>query len=358
MAAANGLTRGERRELDRLIASSDPRTLNRVINLETGSLVVEAALKMVLARFHRSEKSAAEPRYAGPHAGAARDGRSRGRHRGQLPRHHHADAGDAGPVARPGAKLESSGAMLVRPVRINDVADFERVLRQWDAPPHKVAAFFHEIVLMNYGAVRLEEAYLRRAYALCREHDVPVVADEIQSCVWSPELFLFREYGLAPDLVSVGKGFPGGEYPAARVIGCPGVDTPRPVRRPGHQRAGGDRLARLPRHRGVRAGERRAGCAGVGELYEEDARRPRRRGTRRCSRGGRACGTSRRCSSTTPRRRRAFAAALNAEGIDISVQSYKANCPPSCLTKLPAHRDAPRPSSSWPGDGRGAARHC
>ena len=31
----------------------------------------------------------------------------------------------------------------------------------------------------------------------------------------------------------------------------------------------------------------------------------------------------------------AFAAALNAEGIDISVQSYKANCPPSCLTKLP-----------------------
>jgi len=54
---------------------------------------------------------------------------------------------------------------------------------------------------------------------------VPTVADEIQSCVWSPELFLFREYGLEPDIVPVGKGFPGGEYPAARVLFSPGMDT-------------------------------------------------------------------------------------------------------------------------------------
>ncbi|MBE3129268.1 MAG: hypothetical protein IMZ54_00955 [Acidobacteria bacterium] len=30
-----------------------------------------------------------------------------------------------------------------------------------------------------------------------------------------------------------------------------------------------------------------------------------------------------------------FVQALNAAGIDISVQSYKAKCPPGCLTKLP-----------------------
>jgi hypothetical protein len=31
----------------------------------------------------------------------------------------------------------------------------------------------------------------------------------------------------------------------------------------------------------------------------------------------------------------AFVKALNDAGIDISIQSYKAKCPPSCLTKLP-----------------------
>ena len=116
--------------------------------------------------------------------------------------------------------------MLVRPVKINDIADFAAVLARWDTGPYKVAAFFHEIVLMNYGAVRLEQDYLTKAYALCREHDVPVVADEIQSCIWSPEFFLFREYGLRPDVVSVGKGCPGGEYPAARILCSSGAWTP------------------------------------------------------------------------------------------------------------------------------------
>ena len=31
-------------------------------------------------------------------------------------------------------------------------------------------------------------------------------------------LFLFRKYGLQPDFVSIGKGFPGGLYPASRLL--------------------------------------------------------------------------------------------------------------------------------------------
>lgn len=31
-------------------------------------------------------------------------------------------------------------------------------------------------------------------------------------------LFLFRKYGLTPDFVSVGKGFPGGTYPASKIL--------------------------------------------------------------------------------------------------------------------------------------------
>ena len=31
-------------------------------------------------------------------------------------------------------------------------------------------------------------------------------------------MFLFRLYGLNPDFVAIGKGFPGGQYPASRIL--------------------------------------------------------------------------------------------------------------------------------------------
>ena len=87
-----------------------------------------------------------------------------------------------------------------------------------NAVDEALAGFCHEIIMMNYGAIRLEEAYLQAAYRLCRGSDTPVLCDEIQSCAWYEGLFLFRQYGLAPDFVSVGKGFPGGVYPASRLL--------------------------------------------------------------------------------------------------------------------------------------------
>lgn len=49
VAAANG-TRDEEK-IDAIINSTEPQVLNRVINLETGSLAVEAGIKMMLSRF-------------------------------------------------------------------------------------------------------------------------------------------------------------------------------------------------------------------------------------------------------------------------------------------------------------------
>src|SRR5512143_1214706 len=71
---------------------------------------------------------------------------------------------------------------------------------------------------MNYSAIRRSSDYLHAAYALCGSNDVQILVDDIQSCIWSPQLFIFREYGLNPDFVSVGKGFPGGQYPASRIM--------------------------------------------------------------------------------------------------------------------------------------------
>ena len=51
------------------------------------------------------------------------------------------------------------------------------------------------------------------------------MTDEIQSCMWYDGLFLFRKYGLTPDFVIIGKGFPGGEFAASKVITTFEADT-------------------------------------------------------------------------------------------------------------------------------------
>ena len=83
----------------------------------------------------------------------------------------------------------------------------------------------HEIIMMNYGATKLEPEYLRAVYDLCHACDTPTLCDEIQTGMWYDTIFLFRKYGLNPDFAVIGKGFPGGEYPASRIITTAEYDT-------------------------------------------------------------------------------------------------------------------------------------
>jgi acetylornithine/succinyldiaminopimelate/putrescine aminotransferase len=345
VAAANGLSPGaeggspgalhaaDRAGIQRVLASRDPQVINRVINLETGSLAVEAALKMVLRRFYRFEKEAEAPELEGriPVLLVIGD------YEGGIGANYHGTT-TLTQVMRGlwpalGEKLEAAGGIVVRPVKINDIADFESVLKKWDVGQHRVAAFFHEIVLMNYGAVRLEEDYLTRAYAMCREHGVPVVADEIQSCIWSPEFFLFREYGLRPDIVSVGKGCPGGEYPAARILCSSALDT---LPQFGALVTNGQEeiasLAFLVTMAFARANS--GFIQDTGEQYEKSLGDLAKRHPAAIEKmEGRRHLASLFFRDTDKLTK--FVGALTAGGVDISVQSYKAKCPPSCLTKLP-----------------------
>jgi 4-aminobutyrate aminotransferase-like enzyme len=331
IGAANGSAGGE--GIHQLLESREPHVINRVINLETGSLAVEAALKIVLCRFYRFEKETERPPY---------EGRTPvvlviGDYDGGISANYHGTTALTqvmrGLWPAFAAKLESSGALLVRPVKINDKGDFAAVLARWDTGQYKVAAFFHEIVLMNYGAVRLEEDYLSNAYELCREHDVPVVADEIQSCIWSPDVFLYREYGLRPDMVSVGKGFPGGEYPAARILCTAALDS---LPQFGALVTNGQEeiasLAYLVTMSFARVN--RGFLESAGEHYE------RRLGEMAARHEALIVKVEGRRHLAALHFRDAeklarFVAALTQGGIDISVQSYKSRCPPACLTKLP-----------------------
>ena len=101
-------------------------------------------------------------------------------------------------------KVES---FRVVPVLPNNAADFREKLTAYNRPPYKTAGFLHELVMMNYGAVRLTDAYIREVYALCRETDTPTLCDEIQTGMWYDGLFLFLQYGISPDMAVIGKGF-------------------------------------------------------------------------------------------------------------------------------------------------------
>ena len=218
VASANGIDWADEEAIAKVVSSTEHKVLNRVINLETGSLAAEAGFKMMLARFYKLSPEFPAPKYEGktPVFFVLGD------YAGGIAANYHGTTTliqtFRGLWADLKEKAEAAELYKVVPVSINDVADFEEKIKLYNQGNYKTAGFMHEIVLMNYGGIRLTEEFLKRAYELCEEYDTPTMVDEIQSCMWYDGMFQFRLYGLKPDFVIIGKGFPGGEYPASKVI--------------------------------------------------------------------------------------------------------------------------------------------
>lgn len=333
---ANGISDGDTAALSALVSSGTGK-LNRALNLETGSLAVEAAFKMCLGRFYAHDSGGPAPKYSGrvPVFLVLADdaGRPFGNYHGTTA------LVQAMRGLWPGLtqQLEDRGVMRVCPVRPNVISDVDEAFAQCERPgsepPTKIAAFFHEIVMMNYGARVLSREFLRHAYALCARHDVPVVCDEIQSCLWAPGLFLFREWGLMPDFVALGKGFPGGEYAASRVLFGAEYDN---LSQFGALVTNGQEeiasLAYLITMAWASANEepiRRLGDLYAERLSDLVKAHP---GLLAAVEGNRHMSALRFHDLAAAQR---FARTLNDRGLDISAQTYKADCPPVVLTKLP-----------------------
>ena len=330
---AAGVPRGDRTALDRLLNSKRKSALNRVLNLQTGSLAAEAAIKMVLSRFYRTQADSPDPRYKGRVPVMVVIGGDQGGHEANY----HGTTVLAQTMRGMWPDLidgfEKHEIMLVRSVRPNDIDELEAVFAKYDRGRYKIAGFFHEFILMNYGGISLSEPFVRRAYLLCKRNDVPTIADEIQSCIWSPELYMYREYGVKPDFVVIGKGFPGGEYAASRILFSTAMDS---LPQFGALVTNGqEELASLAYLITMRWAEANADVTrAVGDYYEEQLKNLRTQypGIISAIEGKRhmagiyfhelAKGT-------------AFVNQLNGAGLDISIQTYKHGCPPSALTKLP-----------------------
>jgi len=333
---ANGLGH-EQEELSRILRIQDPYVVNRVLNLETGSLAVEAALKMILARFYRMENESGAPKYLGRRPvflviGDDTGGLQANYHgttilaqsmRGMWPDFYQA--------------AQNQGLFSVCALRPNVFSDVEQVFERYERGGAKIAGFFHEIVMMNYGARLLSKEYLQCVYDLCREYDVPTVIDEIQSCLWAPDLFMFRELGLKPSFVAVGKGFSGGEYAASRVLFSAAMDC---MPQFGALVTNGqEELASLSYLITMRwAKANREVTRSVGDYYEDGLRNLAQ------EQEDVVAGVEGRRHLCALRLRnvdmaKQLAAILQVLGLDVSAQSYKAECPPCVLTKIPLIAD-------------------
>ena len=81
------------------------------------------------------------------------------------------------------------------------------------------AAFLVEPIQGEAGIIVPPAGYLREAAAICRERNVLLICDEIQSGLGrTGALFAFEHDGIRPDACIIGKALSGGFYPVSAVL--------------------------------------------------------------------------------------------------------------------------------------------
>jgi adenosylmethionine-8-amino-7-oxononanoate aminotransferase len=110
-------------------------------------------------------------------------------------------------------------------VPVNDADALEAEIRTLG--PDRVAAVFAEPVVGTGGVIPPAEGYLQRIEAICREHDVLLVLDEVITGFGrTGEMFATQLFGLSPDMVIMAKGITSGYAPLGGVLIAPRVWHP------------------------------------------------------------------------------------------------------------------------------------
>lgn len=176
-----------------------PAGLSRVFYSDDGSTAVEAGMKMVLQSWvHRREPGrrvfiALEGAYHGDTFGAMA-------------------AGDPDPFFTAFAPL----LFEVRRVK----ADAESLAVALDELGGRAAGFLLEPMLQGAAGMRvMTEQFVREARALCTEHGVPLLADEVMTGFGrTGALFACGRAGITPDVLCLAKGLSGGMLPLAATV--------------------------------------------------------------------------------------------------------------------------------------------
>ncbi len=172
--------------------------LDRVFLANTGTEVVEGAIKLARAYARKSRPSAAFERLEI----LALENSFHGRTLGALSLTWPEKYRKPFEPLLPGARF----------VRLNDVAH----LRESFTP--RVAALIVEVIQGEGGVMEVQEKFLKTAEELCRANDALLICDEIQCGMGrTGRFFAFKERGLRPDVVLVAKPLAAG-LPLAAII--------------------------------------------------------------------------------------------------------------------------------------------
>lgn len=99
------------------------------------------------------------------------------------------------------------------------IVEFGNIESLRTAITKNTAAFLVEPIQGEAGIIIPPEGYLREAARLCKENNVLLIADEIQSGLGrSGKMFAFEYEGIRPDAVIIGKALSGGFYPVSAVL--------------------------------------------------------------------------------------------------------------------------------------------
>nr|WP_297174241.1 aspartate aminotransferase family protein [uncultured Agathobaculum sp.] len=86
--------------------------------------------------------------------------------------------------------------------------DFDALRRKAD---ETACAIMMELIQGEGGVLPLDREFVRQVETLCREKDMLLIIDEVQTGIGrTGSLFCFQQYGIRPDVVTMAKGLGGG----------------------------------------------------------------------------------------------------------------------------------------------------
>ncbi|MFN4173161.1 MAG: aminotransferase [Pseudorhodobacter sp.] len=212
-------TNGPSARLAAKLAELAPGDLNRVHFTTGGSTAVDTAYRMI--HFYQScmgrpDKTQVIARDYSYH-GSTYISQSIGKRPGdRVPQFRYKESG-IHHVSAPNC-YRAPGGMDEAAFCNHLVAEFEAKLAE--IGPDKVGGFFAEPIQASGGVIVPPEGYLPRIAAICRQHDILFVADEVVTAFgrighWFASL---SEFGIQPDMITCAKGLTSGYIPLGALI--------------------------------------------------------------------------------------------------------------------------------------------
>ena len=121
--------------------------------------------------------------------------------------HPPADQLDAQPPYRESAGIPESMAELIIPIQYND---FEALETAVSTHAHEAGTLLVEPVVYNCGCITPVPGFLEAARELANQHDLILFFDEIQSFAKASPGGAQQDFGVTPDLCTIGKSLGGG----------------------------------------------------------------------------------------------------------------------------------------------------